>query len=69
MPACSDCIFWNVASSGVLVAPVPRAGQCRRNAPIPFPSMPGVVMQPGIAVWPITDGSDSCGQYEGVDEK
>jgi hypothetical protein len=72
MPAtCSDCIFWKTTITppgppGMPMQPLPPGmGQCRRNAPIPIPSPPGMMMPPGGVMWPVTQASDSCGQHEG----
>lgn len=48
--ACHRCVFWTGFAD--YVEPI---GQCRRHSPI---------RQGGRSVWPITDATDWCGDFQ-----
>lgn len=50
MNTCSSCRFW----ASVYIE---NGGECRRRAPIQNPGL-------GLIQWPITSGTDWCGDFE-----
>lgn len=58
--ACLGCRFWvdlgEVFGQG--------AGTCRRHAPVPYPLSSPDNGVPDDAIWPRTDESDWCGEWE-----
>lgn len=55
---CEECFYWD-SSTQLRDADPDTTGQCRKRAP----SMDTTYGSPQVAMWPITEDADWCGEF------